>query len=192
MFVVGCGPDVDGHSHVKDAGFDTTPIVDGRGGPDADLFFCDAAPGSAHITVVDAGITTMYSRVHLATVLGGGPVAPASTVQVTLQMMFTDADHMVQNDVYDCLAPDYANCPTTGAFAPFASVDGMDPGTYPMSFGSLTHAGLDAHGVLTINQIVLPDGDRFGHVKGAVTTTSGADSVDGLFENDICLVSVPI
>ncbi|MEO8554801.1 MAG: hypothetical protein ABI678_32710 [Kofleriaceae bacterium] len=191
LFAIGCGPDVDGHSHFKDAGIDTTQIVDGPRGPDADLYFCDATADSAHVTVTDASTTTTYSRVHLATVLGGGPFAPTSAVQISLQMMFTDADHIGTNDAFDCLAPDYAHCPVTGALVPFAAVDGVDPGTYPVAFESLNHAGLDAHGVLTINQIVLPT-TAPGHVKGSVTTTSGADAVNGTFENDICLVSVPI
>lgn len=192
LFVVGCGPDVDGHSHFKDGAVDTTPILDAPRGPDADLYFCDATSSSAHVDVTDAGTTTTYSRVHVAIILGGGAVAPISGVQITLQMMFTDAGRMDQNDVYGCLAPDYAHCPVTGALVPYMAVDGVDAGTYPVAFGSLTHTGLDAHGVITINQIMMPSSGSPGHVKGSVTTTNGADSVDGLFENDICLVSVPI
>lgn len=165
-------------------------VPDARFGPDANYPFCDAAPGSAQITVRDGTTTLTFDRVHIGAILGGGALAPVAPDPISVQVMFTTLGEMTETDVYDCIGLDYAHCPASGAVL---RVDGITgPGTYPVHYDALQHPGLDAQGTLTITQLRLPDSNGVGHVQGSVTTTAGVDSVAGTFENDICVVSVPI
>jgi hypothetical protein len=183
LLAVGCGADHHGSPAV-----DAPPIL-----PDADLNFCDAAVDSAHVTVIDAGTTTTYARIHAGALILSGPVAPVNGIPMTIQLMFTDADHISTNDGFDCIAPDYAGCPLTGALARTEAIPyGAELGTHPVTFDSLTHAGLDAHGTVTIDAIIRPIDAAPGNIRGSVTTTSGADSVSGTFENNFCLLSATI
>jgi len=188
LFAVGCGADHGSHPIGDASASDDAPSF-----PDADLYFCDATADSAHVTVTDAGTATTYSRIHAGALIESGPVAPVNGIPMTIQLMFTDADHFSTTDGFDCIAPDYAGCPFTGALARTDSIPyGAEVGTHPVVFDSLTHAGLDAHGTLTIDAIIRPVDAAPGHIRGSVTTTSGADSVTGTFENNFCLLTATI
>lgn len=194
LFAIGCGPDVDPdhHQHPIDAApHDVAKVPDAIAGPDADFGFCDSAPGSSHVTVVDQGVTTVYDRLHVYIEAGGGgPVAPFAQF-VPISMMFTSVGRLGDNDTANCLGGATNLCPAPGVRA-YGTLENSGPGEHPMTFEALTHADFSAQGSITITHFLLPTGSNVGHVMGSVATTTGTDSVTGTFENDICLVSVPI
>ena len=176
----GCGDDHTGPL-VHDA-----KVVDSST-PDVDQPFCDAPAGSAHVSIVDAGVTTTAMRVHAGAVLESGPVAPAlNATPMAVRLLFTDADHVPLETAGCCQSPGSGCCTLDGVSA--ALGDGITSatalGTHPIMVIGLHDETFRVRGTLTITSFVDPFDQLPGRIAGTISTTDS--SVSGTLDNAFC------
>lgn len=129
------------------------------------------------------GTSHTFSRVYAGGVVPGGPFAPETGLPLTPMLLFSNGDHLSPNTLYCCAGSDSTCCSLEGVVA---HADSSAVGSHVVQLTSFQDPSFMVQGTITITDYVAPFETTPSRIAGSITTTSGGDSVNAMFDTTFC------